>query len=151
VLAARASRPFTGRGALLALFTLFATLATADRVTKLWALANLTEGTSDAPLLSIGLRLNRGISFSLLAGHPLASAAPLAAIAILAFACLRFKAIRRTPGVVFLWAGALCNMADRLMYGYVVDWLRILVYVNLADVWLVAGGFLTLCWVCWRE
>jgi len=145
--AARVNHPFTGRAALSALFV---ALASADRATKLWALANLTE-TPAAPLLSIGLHFNRGISFSMFAGHPFAPAAPLAAIAILAFVCFWFKPVRRTPGAVFLWAGAICNMADRLMYGYVVDWLRVMIYINLADVWLAVGGLLTLLWLCGRD
>jgi len=42
-------------------------------------------------------------------------------------------------GVIFLWAGAICNLTDRLLYGYVIDWLYVGLYVNLADIWLGMG------------
>jgi signal peptidase II len=71
---------------------------------------------------------------------PLASlAASLVGAAILGILCLRYKSARSEPGAIFLWAGAIGNLADRLIYGYVIDWFYIGVYVNLADVWLCAG------------
>jgi len=49
-----------------------------------------------------------------------------------------------TRGIIFLCAGALGNLSDRLMYGYVVDWIYVGGYINLADVWLGVGSFLIL-------
>lgn len=68
----------------------------------------------------------------------------ITAITLLALFCAKAKATRRTPGVIFLWAGAICNLLDRLLYGYVVDWFRVLLYMNLADLWLIAGALLVL-------
>ena len=46
-------------------------------------------------------------------------------------------------GLIFLFAGTLCNMLDRLLYGYVVDWLSFsflpVPAFNLADVSNVIG------------
>ncbi|MGB9708263.1 MAG: signal peptidase II [Candidatus Pacearchaeota archaeon] len=46
-------------------------------------------------------------------------------------------------GLLFLFAGTLCNMIDRLLYGYVVDWLSFsflpVPAFNIADISNVAG------------
>jgi lipoprotein signal peptidase len=64
---------------------------------------------------------------------------PLTAVAALLSVCVRSKTARSMTGVVFLLAGASGNLTDRLMYGYVVDWLYVGGYINLADVWIGAG------------
>ncbi|MDR3255074.1 MAG: signal peptidase II [Synergistaceae bacterium] len=124
---------------------LFTLLLVSDRATKLWALASFSETLGGGPILSLGLRFNRGISFSFFTGYPSVGAAmAITAITLLALFCAKAKATRRTPGVIFLWAGAICNLLDRLLYGYVVDWFRVLLYMNLADLWLIAGALLVL-------
>ena len=42
--------------------------------------------------------------------------------------------------LALMCAGAAGNLADRLLYGYVVDWIYAGLYVNLADLWLIFGG-----------
>jgi lipoprotein signal peptidase len=59
---------------------------------------------------------------------------------ILGFLCARYAPARKSLGMIFLWAGAAGNLTDRLYYGYVVDWIYVGGYINLADVWLCAGG-----------
>jgi signal peptidase II len=118
----------------------FVILFTADRAAKLWAESNLPEATGNAVIPSLFLHRNEGISFSLLKNFPHAGlAAAIIGIAILAFLCARIAPARQSLGVIFLWAGALGNLTDRLLYGHVIDWIYIDVYINLADLWLAAG------------
>jgi signal peptidase II len=114
-----------------------------DRATKHWALFCLASyRKGEQAFLSLGLHFNHGISFSLLKNHArLSLAITLVTVGLLGFLCARSKALRSTPGMAFLWAGAAGNLADRLWYGYVIDWIYIFMgYVNLADVWLCVGG-----------
>jgi lipoprotein signal peptidase len=114
-------------------FYTFLLAAASDRATKYFALSG-TLGE---------LYLNRGVSFSLLdksasAGFLIA----LAGIGLLGCACIRSAALRAAPGIPLLWAGAVSNIADRLIYGFVIDWIHIVLFVNLADIWLCLGGIL---------
>jgi signal peptidase II len=113
-----------------------------DRVTKfcagLWLLPGFATRAATFP--SLRLYHNYGVTFSLLRGYPMLCAAlSLAAVASLLFVCVKNKTIRSMHGVVFLFAGALGNLTDRLMYGYVVDWIYVGGYINLADVWIGVG------------
>ncbi|MDR1622489.1 MAG: signal peptidase II [Synergistaceae bacterium] len=123
-------------GVFIAIFAL-------DRATKCWALSYLASyRPKEHALLSLGLHFNRGISFSLLENHArLSLTITLVTVGLLGLLCVKSKALRSTPGMVFLWAGAIGNLTDRLWYGYVIDWIYIFAgYVNLADVWLCVGG-----------
>jgi signal peptidase II len=118
-----------------------------DRATKCWALSRFTQSQSERAFLSLGLHFNRGISFSLLETRSsLSLAVTLAAIGLLGLLCAKSgEKVRSMPGMPFLWAGAAGNLTDRLLYGYVVDWVYIFRgYINLADVWLCAGGLAVL-------
>jgi lipoprotein signal peptidase len=125
---------------------LFVLLTAADRATKLWALSSLEEASGGSgKLFSLGLYFNRGISFSLLDDYaPAGLALALTGAFILLAACISSRRFRRMPGLVFLCAGAAGNLTDRLLYGYVVDWVRIAGYVNAADIWLAVGCLLFL-------
>jgi len=68
----------------------------------------------------------------------------ITATAALGIVCLRTKAARSMAGIVFLFAGALGNLTDRLLYGYVIDWIYVGGHINLADIWLCVGGLLVL-------
>ncbi|GHV26593.1 hypothetical protein FACS1894167_00150 [Synergistales bacterium] len=72
----------------------------------------------------------------------LTPAMPLLGIAVLMFLCVKSKMIRSTLGTVFLLAGAAGNLICRLMYGYVVDWIYVGGYINLADIWLCIGSLM---------
>ncbi|MDR1649581.1 MAG: signal peptidase II [Synergistaceae bacterium] len=117
-----------------------------DRATKYWASSRFVPNKGERAFLSLGLHFNRGISFSWLENYPsLGLAVTLAAMGFLGVLCLRSKTARSMPGMALLWAGAAGNLADRLLYGYVVDWIYIFRgYVNLADVWLCVGGLAVL-------
>lgn len=117
-----------------------------DRATKLWALSSLAGGDAAASFFSLGLSFNRGISFSLFGGSEWGGAfASLAGVCLLAFLSARFERLRRSGiAMPLLWAGTLGNLADRLIYGYVIDWLYVGVYINFADVLLCAGAMLAL-------
>ena len=116
-----------------------------DRATKLWALRALAPAKPGAAFLSLGLRFNRGISFSLFEGSAsLGWIAPLAGIGILAALTFRYARLRKSPACALLWAGTLGNAADRLLYGHVVDWLNVGLYVNAADALLCLGALLLL-------
>jgi signal peptidase II len=114
-----------------------------DRVTKIWALSNLTPMSAQGGhvLFSLGLYFNRGITFSLLDEHmALSVAVAVGGLVVLGVICIRSEKFRTMPGVSLLWAGALGNLIDRFMYGFVIDWIYIVKgCVNLADIWLGIG------------
>jgi signal peptidase II len=119
----------------------FVLLLAADRAAKHWAEANFSEAPGNGVFLSLGLHYNKGISFSLMKDFSHASlAAAVLGIGMLGFLCVKKASARRLFGMVFLWAGAIGNLTDRLLYGHVVDWIYVGEYVNLADVWLCVGG-----------
>ncbi|MDR1581320.1 MAG: signal peptidase II [Synergistaceae bacterium] len=119
----------------------FVILSATDRAAKCWAKANLPETLGNAVIPSLSLYRNEGISFSLMKNSPHASlAATILGMGILAFLCARIAPARKSFGVIFLWAGAAGNLADRLLYGHVIDWIYVGEYINLADIWLVIGG-----------
>jgi signal peptidase II len=118
-----------------------------DRATKHWAMSRFASSPGERAFLSLGLHFNRGISFSLLENHAsLSLAVTLAAIGLLGLLCAKSsEKVRSVPGMPLLWAGAAGNLSDRLLYGYVVDWIYIFGgCINLADVWLCAGGLAVL-------
>ncbi|MDR1377269.1 MAG: signal peptidase II [Synergistaceae bacterium] len=110
---------------------IFILALTADRLTKSRALSG-----------SLGsLYLNHGISFSLLERHASVSLFfTLAGLGILGYACVKSATVRRAPGIIWLFSGAAGNLIDRLVYGYVIDWIHIGIFFNLADLWLCIGG-----------
>lgn len=93
----------------------------------------------------LGIR-NPGISFGLLAGHPdLVSLMTLALILVAGFALRQFHL--RTIGALgagLLLGGALGNLMDRLIYGAVVDYVKLLFIdfpvFNLADACILIGA-----------
>ena len=93
----------------------------------------------------LGIR-NPGISFGLLAGHPdLVSLMTLALILVAGFALRQFHL--RTIGALgagLLLGGALGNLLDRLIYGAVVDYVKLLFIdfpvFNLADACILLGA-----------
>jgi signal peptidase II len=119
----------------------FVVLTAIDRVTKCWAESSLFEADGNAVSPSLFLYHNEGISFSMMKNFPRAGlTAAIFGIGILGFLCVKSARTRKLFGVIFLWAGAIGNLTDRLLYGYVVDWIYVGEYINLADLWLCAGG-----------
>ena len=106
-----------------------------DRVTKFFALTYLPAQ----------VYRNYGMTFDILKDNPSACLLLASSVTgLLVFAVAVYKEIFLTPGVAFLLGGALGNLADRLIYGFVVDWIHIVGYINLADIWLCAGVLLSL-------
>jgi signal peptidase II len=131
-------RNIAGRSIIFVLLLLF------DRTTKYWAEFSLPE-RGNVVFPSFALHYNNGISFSLLKNYPHVSlATAILGIFTLGFFCIKDAALRSLYGVTFLWAGALGNLADRLLYGYVVDWIYVGGFINAADIWLSIGGVLVL-------
>jgi signal peptidase II len=121
----------------------FLILLAIDRETKFWAESNLFEAAGNAVIPSLFLYHNEGISFSLMKNYPHAGlAAAILGIGVLGFLCAKNALSRKSFGVVFLWAGAMGNLTDRLLYGCVIDWIYVGEYINLADLWLCAGGLI---------
>ena len=120
----------------------FAVLLIIDRAAKLSAVFYLHETIAqlNARFFSLSLHYNRGLSFSLLNNSPSAGlAVSILGTMALGVICLKDKSVRASTGVLFLWAGAAGNLTDRLLYGYVIDWFYVGVYINFADIWLCAG------------
>jgi signal peptidase II len=126
----------------------FALFLIIDRITKCWALANLAPASAEreGSFLAFGLFFNRGVTFSLLARYEgLGLTVALAGVFLLGVVCVKSEKVRTMPGIVLLWGGAIANLADRVIYGYVIDWIHVWRgYMNLADVGLGIGCL----WVC---
>jgi len=125
---------------------LAAAVWTADRITKVLAPGIPEEGQVLIPGV-VGLRYaeNRGIAFSLLSGVPwLPGLLSLAAV-IGGFLLLRKKKIHplALTGLMMMLGGALGNMVDRFLLGYVPDMIEVLfmefAIFNVADAFLCVG------------
>ena len=117
---------------------ILAALWSLDRAAKLFALTHLPAQA---------VYRNHGMAFGILKGYPsVCLFLALLGIGLFAVAIIKYGEAFLTLGVVFLLAGALGNAADRLIYGYVIDWINFAGYINinLADVWLCAGVLLLL-------
>jgi signal peptidase II len=123
----------------------FLAALSSDMAAKYFAeshLALLSAGQQPA-FPSLRLYHNYGITFSLFENYPpLIPAIPLLGIAALLFLCVKSGTIRRMLGAAFLFAGAAGNLISRLMYGYVIDWIYVGGYINLADIWLCVGSLM---------
>ncbi|MHB1303470.1 MAG: signal peptidase II [Acidiphilium sp.] len=140
-----ASRRFVGL--LMALAVL-----TADQASKAWILYGLDLPAKGVvrilPVLNFAMVWNHGVTFGILAGDN--AAALLVAVATVAVVALAIW-LWRTPGLVTTLAlgaiigGAIGNVASRLRYGAVVDFIdahigRFHWYVfNVADAAIVCG------------
>ena len=125
---------------------LAAAVWTTDRITKVLAPGIPEEGQVLIPGV-VGLRYaeNRGIAFSLLSGVPwLPGLLSLAAV-IGGFLLLRKKKIHplALTGLMMMLGGALGNMVDRFLLGYVPDMIEVLfmefAIFNVADAFLCVG------------
>ena len=128
---------------------LFVAALAADILTKRLALDAASAWTHrpDDGFIALALHFNRGAAFSLFRAVPNAALLlSVAGAALLLFTRIKFAA-KPAKGVAWplLFAGAAGNMLDRLLNGYVVDWLRVgPLHVNAADLFLCIGGVLLL-------
>ena len=150
------------RGRRPQLFALFVGILIADRVTKILAERSLSMG-SPVEVISGFFQLtlvhNTGMAFGLLGGVSFpgkawaltaVSAGLLAAVTWFAWRAGPLSAMT-TVGIVVMLAGAIGNMLDRLLYGYVVDFLDFYIGAahwpafNIADAMICTGvGLLVL-------
>lgn len=91
-------------------------------------------------------QVNAGASFSIGEGMPaVAALLSLLAVSIIAVFAVRAKRTMGVAGSVMMLAGAVCNGAERLLMGHVVDWICMWgLWWNVADVCLCIGGALLL-------
>lgn len=129
---------------------LSAALVALDQLVKGLVRANIPEWGS-VPLLPGIMDLtffkNTGAGFSILEGHTWFLTLVSAAISVVIIIALRKNFFRHTWGKValtVLLAGALGNLIDRAVLGYVTDMFRTLFIrfpvFNLADICVVTGG-----------
>lgn len=147
----------------LVLFTvLFGLILVSDRLLKLLALAHLGVGRPIVllPFLHLNLTFNTGAAFGLFPNLRVV----LAALGVVVTAGAFYAALRLSRafpgdrgllvGTALVAGGAAGNLADRLLYGYVVDFvdLRVWPVFNLADSLIVVGA-LYLAWrlAAWRR
>jgi len=137
----------------LALFGLLTLLVGCDHATKFVAKSQL-EGARPHQLIRGVLDLhyteNRDVAFNLLRGIPEAPRAKVMLVAgALALLLLGAALIRRAPqarltraALLLLTAGAAGNYVDRLLRGYVVDFVYLHHWpvFNVADVYVTAGA-----------
>jgi signal peptidase II len=130
----------------------------ADFHTKKWANSALNDGRSITVIkefIDLGFSENRGMVFGILNGHmPRYSRTILTFFRVLILLGLMgFIWINRNKRFLFLlpfllfWAGAIGNLIDPFLYGYVVDFIHIRAggiinwpfYFNLADAYVTVG------------
>ncbi|WP_170431000.1 signal peptidase II [Ruegeria arenilitoris] len=140
-------------------FLLWAALAAflIDQVSKYLVVhvMRVAEGTIDVlpPLLVFKYGENRGINFGLFQGDTDAARWVLIGISLAISIGVLIWLIRTTPSKLMLFCGglliggALANVLDRVIYGYVLDFLNMSCcgisnpfVFNLADVFIFAGA-----------
>ncbi len=133
-------------------FALFLILIAADQWIKLWAMRSLMPVGSIRvlPFLSLTYVENRGAAFGLLQGQRWILSAVSIAVVILCLVCLVRNVFHTKAAnlcVTLVAAGGAGNLIDRLLRGYVVDYLDINALFpypmfNLADCCVVVGAVL---------
>ena len=127
-------------------WVLAAGVLAADRITKILAVRIPPEGIPLIPGI-IGLRYtkNTGAAFSMLSGYPWLLGLASLAVILSAFLYLRGKKLRplTVTGLMMMLGGAVGNMLDRFLTGYVPDmieplFVRFAVF-NVADTFLCIG------------
>ncbi|MEA4898079.1 MAG: signal peptidase II [Christensenellaceae bacterium] len=129
-----------------------AIMLSVDRLTKLWAERILQPiGTTDAlpGLFRFTYARNTGAAFSMLSGNNWALALVNGVmIAVVLTLLFRAKGLNRLTrwGLLLVATGGLGNLIDRLVYGYVIDFIELtfmrFAVFNLADVLVSAGTVL---------
>lgn len=146
----------------LGLLVIAATVAI-DQISKQWAEATLPQGeTFDLlPILSLYRVHNPGIAFSFLAefgGLPLIAITIAITVVVLVFwSTAREGGRLATAGYALIIGGALGNLVDRIIHGYVIDFLllhigaRTLFVFNLADTALTLGPAVLILVYLWPQ
>jgi len=126
-----------------------------DRVTKGWASTALELG-QPASLVGQSIRLTRvhnvGGAFGIFPGNGDLFLAVSAVVSLVLLALLLLGRVNRVlakMGVAVVLAGAVGNLIDRLLYGYVLDFFEIRGFpvFNLADTCITLGAGLIVLYV----
>ena len=136
--------------------TIFIIVFLSDRILKILVFENFSLGVS-YPVLKDMFHItpvhNRGIAFGLFGNLDNIIFVCIAFfVLVLAFYFVIVKkpeSILLRSGVFLVFSGAVCNLADRVLYGYVLDFidLRIWPVFNIADSAITIGTFLVLLYM----
>ena len=119
-----------------------------DRLTKWWAASALIVG-QPAPLVGQSIRLTRvhniGGAFGIFPGSGelfLAVSGVVSLVLLVLILLGRVRGILARMGVTLVLAGALGNLIDRFLYGFVLDFFEIRGFpvFNLADACITVGA-----------
>ena len=128
-------------------------LIAVDQITKLWAAAQLKNGNTIpviAGVFEFQYTENRGVAFSMLQGQrwlfiPLTMIVAVAVLVVMLRSPLRRYKLFDVICVLVL-SGAIGNLIDRIVYGYVIDFLYFKLIdfpiFNFADCCVVIGSIL---------
>ena len=135
-------------------FLLTSGLVLLDRLSKAWAARALDIGRP-TPLIGDAIRLTRvhniGGAFGIFPGGGELFIAVSAVVSVVLATLLvvgRIRSILARLGAAIVLAGAVGNLIDRLLYGYVLDFFEIRGFpvFNLADTCITIGaGLIILC------
>jgi signal peptidase II len=119
-----------------------------DRLAKWWASSSLTAG-QPTPLLGQSIRLTRvhnvGGAFGIFPGSGelfLAVSGVVSVVLLVLLLASRVRGILARIGIAIVLAGAVGNLIDRLLYGFVLDFFEIRGFpvFNLADACITVGA-----------
>lgn len=138
-----------------------------DRVSKSWMIANLQlhEAVEILPVFNLTLWYNTGAAFSFLHNMSgwqnwfLGSLAFIVSFVVITWmARIPARSWWLSIGLAFILGGALGNAWDRIIYGYVIDFLSFhwgdwyFAIFNLADSAICVGAFMVLlCWLTQKK
>ena len=128
-------------------------LIAVDQLTTIWAVTQLHEAERISPVIEGVFELhyteNRGVAFGMLQGQ-LWLFVPMTLLIVALFCIMLLRSPLRhyklfTIPAVMIMAGAIGNLIDRILYGYVIDFLyfRLIDFpiFNFADCCVVVGAF----------
>ncbi|MDR2687561.1 MAG: signal peptidase II [Oscillospiraceae bacterium] len=140
-----------------------AALITADQWIKRWMTVLLADEARVLVPGLAGLRYarNTGISFSLFGESEAVMRVISAVTALVMLAGVVWLLLGRIGGAAplcgtaLILAGGVGNLFDRLLHGFVVDYIELLftrfAIFNFADICITCGVALVACWVLWSE
>lgn len=121
----------------------------ADRITKIWALAEKPRFEVIPGIFGVRFAQNTGAAFSMFSSIPwLVNALSIVLVLAIAAALIADRKMDKWTrlGLWLIAAGGLGNIYDRFAYGYVVDMIEVLfvdfAIFNVADICVCCGAFI---------
>ncbi len=133
------------------LLTVFLPVCLIDRITKLWAQRYLSQTIKKDFLqgfLGWHYTRNTGIAFSMFSSSALPVIASFLIVAFVLTAIFRMKGLKipSCAALCMIAAGGACNLFDRLLTGYVIDFIELqfvrFAIFNVADIFVCIGAVL---------